>query len=1262
MPDIRHVFTSPVADATGTVTIWNGATTSTVAASQMVLPSQWNSAHLGGLDVAASNTTYTSGTVVISGGANVTVGTNGQTITISAGGGVAIQNSQTTYTSGTVNLVDLANITIQSTTGQAFRFSVADGLGTHDSAHHSGTIFPPNVNQEMGSAFLQMASTAAPAAPAAGNKRLFVDEKNGKQRFNIIGPDGVILTVAQDNVIVAKNVSGGAITKGQLVYITGSVGETAECNLARADADSTMPCIGAVAEATIANNGFGFILVSGTITGVDTSGMAEGDRLFVDAVVAGKFVNTAPAHPNLRQRIGVALKVNASSGIILITPTAQRGDHEGTVKNVWIIGDAAAGAKSVQFRNAQTANLAWNPTAARTVHIPDAGGTIALLTDIPAAQTAISGIGNSETTYTSGTVNLSVVAGNLTIRSTTGNAFQFSASQSVQAETQTFVGGVAVNALTTYTSGTVVLSAGNNITLGSAGQTITISGVAAQTVQTQNLVAISASNALFSSGTVVLSGLGAAVVNTAAGTIRISVPTQSVQAETQTFVGGIAMNAATTYTSGTVVLSAGANITLGSAGQTITIAGVAPQSVQTQNLHNVTLAGNSTSAGAGYAHISSGTMTLAGGNNITLSQNGNAVTISAGAGGAETQTAISGIGNSETTYTSGTVNLSVLAGLLTIRSTTGNAFQFSASQSVQAETQTFVGGIGNSQTTYTSGTVNLSVVAGLLTIRSTTGNAFQFSMSQSVQAETQTFVGGIAANALTTYTSGTVVLSAGANITLGTAGQTITISGVAAQTVQTQNMVAISASDALFSSGTVVLTGLGAATVNTAAGSIRVSVPVQTNQTGGIYVTAQSTGQSSSSTYDLRTLSIQPDGIISAGWSAGSFRISATQSVQTQNLVAISASNNLFSSGTVTISGFGDVTVNTAAGIIRISAPVQTNQTGISGIANSQTTYSSGTVTLSELGAITIRSTTGNQYQFSVAAQSNQQITMFATGNTTQSSTGTSNASSLIFRGEGIASVGISGGSIVLSVPAGAPSPVNFSAGTTSGNLGSVVFSNSNGVSFGLNGSTITATIEQGANRSFYEPYDDREFLAGQVGAGTLILNPDFPPTHQFDRVLMPVIWTNASNSSGSQTLSAYVGLYTRNVSTLALWGSASSSTNFSGSGTVGSYSLYSGVRHFSIPWTTTVTEGRYWIGVMSRTTSGGANASISNLILSNQASIYAGLLGVAPAASMQFVLGQGILSVTTAGLPATIPFSDIRGSDSGNQRQPIVLFASGTV
>lgn len=80
--------------------------------------------------------------------------------------------------------------------------------------------------------------------------------------------------------------------------------------------------------------------------------------------------------------------------------------------------------------------------------------------------------------------------------------------------------------------------------------------------------------------------------------------------------------------SGTLTLAGGNNITLSQVGQGITISGpnTVAQSVQTQNMVDLTLGGNT--AGA-LALMSSGTVTIAGGNNITLSQVGNAFTISA---------------------------------------------------------------------------------------------------------------------------------------------------------------------------------------------------------------------------------------------------------------------------------------------------------------------------------------------------------------------------------------------------------------------------------------------------------------------------------------------------------------------------------------------------------------------------------------------------------------------------------------------------------
>lgn len=80
---VSHIFTSPVADATGTVTIWNGATTATVAASDIVRPSDWNSVHnqfmtLGGNTAGQSTVSGTN--IVFAGGNNVTISANGQTV------------------------------------------------------------------------------------------------------------------------------------------------------------------------------------------------------------------------------------------------------------------------------------------------------------------------------------------------------------------------------------------------------------------------------------------------------------------------------------------------------------------------------------------------------------------------------------------------------------------------------------------------------------------------------------------------------------------------------------------------------------------------------------------------------------------------------------------------------------------------------------------------------------------------------------------------------------------------------------------------------------------------------------------------------------------------------------------------------------------------------------------------------------------------------------------------------------------------------
>jgi hypothetical protein len=604
---------------------------------------------------------------------------------------------------------------------------------------------------------------------------------------------------------------------------------------------------------------------------------------------------------------------------------------------------------------------------------------------------------------------------------------------------------------------------------------------------------------------------------------------------------------------------------------------------------DVTLSGNT--AGV-LALISSGTMTLAGGNNIVLSQAGNAVTISASAQSVqpETQTAISGIANSQTTYTSGTVSLSEL-GAITIRSTTGNQFQLSVNaQSVQPETQTFLAGLGNSETTYTSGTVNLSVLAGNLTIRSTTGQAFQFSMSQSVQAETQTAISGIA-NSQTTYTSGTVSLSELGAITIrSTTGNQFQFS-VNSQTAQT-GVSGIANSQTTYTSGTVSLSELGAITIR--------------STTGNQY----------------------------------QFSVNS-QTVQTQNMVAVTLSGNtagalaLVSSGTLTLAGGNNITLSQAGNAVTISAPnlgagamsvgVSTggNTQGNTGITGTRMVFvGTNNITLSQDtdangGTISISGPAAGAFSAGMSTEGN---TAGATGVT---------GTRVVFVGSGVVSLsqttGAAGGTVSILAPA------------TSSLVGT------GDVSISTNASTISIGVPKPI-MSYYMPASHLLYgvtqgigasAATQTTVTAFVMPMSLPRDLAFNNMFLAVnnsfssATTSISSVNYSYSMGASLGFYTLNASSMSLvtsfsgtlgftnatsanatdlkatgivgWGGSSQSIVITGAANMSSImSSIQGARKMPLNWSTdskTLTANQYWaVACFTQLTAGAANASLTSI------------------------------------------------------------------
>lgn len=192
--------------------------------------------------------------------------------------------------------------------------------------------------------------------------------------------------------------------------------------------------------------------------------------------------------------------------------------------------------------------------------------------------------------------------------------------------------------LNTYSATTLVLAGGNNITLSQDGVSITISGANTGTAgDNYNILSASGNTAgtltSFAQGTFVLAGGNNITLSQSSNTLTILGPNtvaQSVQTYNVLSASGNTSGTLTSFSTGTIVLAGGNNITLSQSSNSITISGpnTVAQSIQT---YNVVSAGGNT-AGA-LATFSTGTIVFAGGNNITLSQSSNTITISAGNGG-----------------------------------------------------------------------------------------------------------------------------------------------------------------------------------------------------------------------------------------------------------------------------------------------------------------------------------------------------------------------------------------------------------------------------------------------------------------------------------------------------------------------------------------------------------------------------------------------------------------------------------------------------
>ena len=202
-------------------------------------------------------------------------------------------------------------------------------------------------------------------------------ESEGEFRGDL---DGSIRFLAQ---------ADGALSKGDVVYISGAAGDTTLVAKAQSSSASTMPAFGfanrpALSGASVQVVTFGNIYGSGTYpldTTTDSEGnsLTIGDEIYVSSTIAGGYTNVKPSgEANLIQNIGKIVRVNVNNGVIKAGGAGRTNATPNLDSAKIFVGNASNYSASVAMSGDVTIDNAGVTTVNATITNGAAAGAVAL--------------------------------------------------------------------------------------------------------------------------------------------------------------------------------------------------------------------------------------------------------------------------------------------------------------------------------------------------------------------------------------------------------------------------------------------------------------------------------------------------------------------------------------------------------------------------------------------------------------------------------------------------------------------------------------------------------------------------------------------------------------------------------------------------------------------------------------------------------------------------------------------------------------------
>jgi hypothetical protein len=264
-------------------------------------------------------------------------------ITSSAVTNVGVQFQLPNKATGTHTLATTADIT-----GGGLEYAIASGTNAYTATISGVTAYTDgdtyaikftngndddstiNINGLGAKTLVKQANITVTGGDIVSGQQLIIIYDGTNFQCLGVAPNQLFAFVTNDDTV--------PITKGQVVYAAGAVGNRMSVKLANNTLDSTSAqTVGVVFSSSIAVGEKGFIITQGVISGVNTAAFNPGDQLYLGPT-AGSVTATKPVAPNHLVYVGIVERANAGQGQIYIKP--QNGYELEELHDVSVAGAA----------------------------------------------------------------------------------------------------------------------------------------------------------------------------------------------------------------------------------------------------------------------------------------------------------------------------------------------------------------------------------------------------------------------------------------------------------------------------------------------------------------------------------------------------------------------------------------------------------------------------------------------------------------------------------------------------------------------------------------------------------------------------------------------------------------------------------------------------------------------------------------------------------------------------------------------------------